>query len=378
MPDRILETISSIYETVDGQADWTVALGRLCRAVDAHGAMLTLEAPGGRVLDHHHYGFEESWLSAYTRDWAARSPYLEHLYSDPAHAGHFVASDALLSYDEWVNTEMFNESGRLQDVHHGAAAFFDTADALRVRLSCVRDRGAGAVERCELRDLDRLIPHMGQALRIGRAFPDPVADRLRSLDERETPALILGRDLAIIERNGAARELLEDEPRIGREDGRLCLADREVERLLAQAIRECCTDERRQRQILLRGEGERLPLSLLVSRAPQRPGAFDCDGTGLASRELALLTVVRRDGPRTLSGAQLRELFDLTPAEARLASMIATGQSPDRAAAALEVSVSTVRWHLKRIFAKTATSGQPELVALLQSLAHASATADRS
>lgn len=51
--------------------------------------------------------------------------------------------------------------------------------------------------------------------------------------------------------------------------------------------------------------------------------------------------------------------------------LISTGQSPDRAATALEVSVSTVRWHLKRIFAKTGTAGQPELTALLQSLAHA-------
>ena len=37
----------------------------------------------------------------------------------------------------------------------------------------------------------------------------------------------------------------------------------------------------------------------------------------------------------------------------------------------LDVRISTVRWHLKRIFSKTGVAGQTELAALLQSLAHA-------
>lgn len=377
MPDRLLDTIAAVYETIDRRSSWAHALGELCRAVDAHAAMLTLEAPGGHVLDHHQHGFDDGWLADYARDWAARSPYLDRFYDDPSHAGRFVASEDLLSYEDWVATEMFAESGRLQDIHHGVAAYFDTADALRVRLSCVRDRAAGPVERGDLDRLDCLLPHISQALRIGRAFPDPVADRLRVLDDRDTPAIVLGRDLAIVERNAAASALLEDEPRVGRRDGRLCIADREAARRVASAVDACCFDERWQQQVLLDASDEQLPLSLLISRAPRRFCAFGDACPAEHGRSLALLTVVRRDRPQGLSGTQLRECFGLTPAEARLASLIATGRSPDRAAIALGVSVSTVRWHLKRVFAKTGTAGQSELTALLQSLAHAAPTRDR-
>lgn len=311
MQDRLLRTVSAIYATVGHEASWNQALGELCRSVDAHGAMLTLEAPGGRVLDHHQHGFDETWLDDYARDWAARSPYLARFYTEPGNAGRFLASEELLPYEDWVATEMFNESARLMAVHHGAATFFATADCLRVRLSCVRDRIAGAFERDELRNLDHLVPHITQALRIGRAFPDPVADRLDALDERGTPAMVLGRDLTIIERNGAARRLLDTEPRLRREDDRLWLSDQGAERRVAQAARECCGDARRQRQILLPAEGDLLPLSLLVSRAPARPAAFDCEA---GNRDLVLLTVVSRDRPRQLAARQLRELFDLTPA----------------------------------------------------------------
>ena len=58
-------------------------------------------------------------------------------------------------------------------------------------------------------------------------------------------------------------------------------------------------------------------------------------------------------------------LFDLTPAEARIARGIAQGLSLEDLAVQLGVSVATVRSHLKRAFVKTSTSRQAELAALL-------------
>jgi DNA-binding CsgD family transcriptional regulator len=64
----------------------------------------------------------------------------------------------------------------------------------------------------------------------------------------------------------------------------------------------------------------------------------------------------------------LARAFGLSPAEARLASLFATGISPERAADELGLSQSTVRNQLKAIFAKTKTHRQAELVALLRQL----------
>jgi DNA-binding CsgD family transcriptional regulator len=58
----------------------------------------------------------------------------------------------------------------------------------------------------------------------------------------------------------------------------------------------------------------------------------------------------------------IRELFGLTPAEMRVAMRLTSGDSPECAARALDVSITTVRWHLASLYRKTGTSRQAELV----------------
>ena len=61
-------------------------------------------------------------------------------------------------------------------------------------------------------------------------------------------------------------------------------------------------------------------------------------------------------------------LFDLTPAEARVARGIGQGNSVKDMALQLKVSNETVRTQLKRALAKTSTSRQGELISLLTRL----------
>lgn len=63
----------------------------------------------------------------------------------------------------------------------------------------------------------------------------------------------------------------------------------------------------------------------------------------------------------------LRDLFDLTPAEARIAPTLASGQSLREAADSGGIKFSTGRSYLERVFEKTGTHRQSQLVALLQS-----------
>lgn len=61
----------------------------------------------------------------------------------------------------------------------------------------------------------------------------------------------------------------------------------------------------------------------------------------------------------------LRELFLLTPAEARVAMALFEGFSPKEAAANLALSVNTVRVHMASIFHKTGTTRQSEFLRLM-------------
>jgi DNA-binding CsgD family transcriptional regulator len=68
--------------------------------------------------------------------------------------------------------------------------------------------------------------------------------------------------------------------------------------------------------------------------------------------------------------AQFSHRFGLTPAEGRLAQEIAKGDGLQAAALRLGVSITTARTHLAKLFAKTTTHRQAELVRLLLSKGH--------
>jgi DNA-binding CsgD family transcriptional regulator len=63
----------------------------------------------------------------------------------------------------------------------------------------------------------------------------------------------------------------------------------------------------------------------------------------------------------------LAKLYGLTPAETRLALLLAGGKRLEEAAEELGISTTTARWTLKNLFRKTETDRQADLVRLLLS-----------
>ena len=63
------------------------------------------------------------------------------------------------------------------------------------------------------------------------------------------------------------------------------------------------------------------------------------------------------------------KLFGLTPAELDVLSTLAAGRAPQEVADQLDIALSTVKSHLHKIFEKTGTLRQPDLVRLLMARA---------
>jgi DNA-binding CsgD family transcriptional regulator len=81
----------------------------------------------------------------------------------------------------------------------------------------------------------------------------------------------------------------------------------------------------------------------------------------------AILVVAGHSTTAGLSQELLQGLFDLTPAEARLARALMQGLTPAGAARKFALSEGTIRSQLKALFAKTGQSRQSELVRMLAS-----------
>lgn len=82
-----------------------------------------------------------------------------------------------------------------------------------------------------------------------------------------------------------------------------------------------------------------------------------------------LIFVIDPAAERTVPPGLMMEAYGLTIAEARVAIASSSGKTVDETAAALRVSANTIKTHLRRVFAKTATSRQAELARLVASLA---------
>jgi DNA-binding CsgD family transcriptional regulator len=138
---------------------------------------------------------------------------------------------------------------------------------------------------------------------------------------------------------------------------RLCLADRRADALLVQALLR-----------LLTGAGDGT-CAIPLAATPALPASIahvfpaqDADDAGAASFLLVIATIAR---PQIASARILQDLFDLTPAEARVARGIAAGKTTRDLAAEAGLAVGTVRQQLKSVFGKTGVSRQADLVGLL-------------
>jgi DNA-binding CsgD family transcriptional regulator len=85
----------------------------------------------------------------------------------------------------------------------------------------------------------------------------------------------------------------------------------------------------------------------------------------LPTQRMAVLFI--NDPELKLEGIEtiLSRIYQLTPAESKIAAILAEGKSLDEACGLLGIKRNTIRTHLKRIFSKTETKRQTELVRLI-------------
>lgn len=227
-----------------------------------------------------------------------------------------------------------------------------------VIVHCERARAEGDFGPQVLSALNGLRPHLARAaLLSARLEMERVTTTTRTLEALGLPAAVLGSGGRVIDANPSLVAMmphtLSDQPL------RLAVVDPAADRLLREAVAQSAQPRAMPvRSIPIAASGERPPVILHL--VPIRGAAHD---VFVRARFVLIATpVVAQDVP---SADVVQGLFDLTPAEARLAALIGAGDAPVPAAAKLGITPSTARSVLRRIFQKTGVSRQAELVGLL-------------
>lgn len=365
---RLSELIGMIYDCAVDPELWPRALEAIQAETGFANAVLSAQAyPSGEFLLSVAVGIAPDYLAsmpAYAGDvvelWGGTEVIANFPLDRPSALSHVRPGG------EFRQVRYYREWGAPQGL----------ADLLAIPIA--RDAQAygavamGATAEITAGDLELptlLTPHLQRAVSISRLLDIRTVEAktfAATLDGLSVGALLVGGDLSIVHANEAARAMLAARDPVASERGRLAVAFEPAQRLLAQAVAAAGRDER---------EIDRAGLGIAVRREagpamlhvlPLRYGAVR---SRLAQRAVAAVFVVPAAASRPAPEQALATLFDLTPMEAKVFSLLASGLSVEDAARALGVAQSTVRTHLHQLFEKTGTSRQAELVKLAAALA---------
>jgi DNA-binding CsgD family transcriptional regulator len=181
-----------------------------------------------------------------------------------------------------------------------------------------------------------------------------------AFDQLSVAALILSASGGILFANRAASDMLESGWPIRLLDGCLQGKDRSVSAELKQAIKLVSSSEQ---------GAEAGPYEVCLAHlSADRPGAIAELRPLTLAAEPAIALFIMQAGQASHHGIDgLAEAFGLSKAETRTLKALAETQDPAEAAVRLKLALSTVKSHLRKIFQKTNTSRQADLLRLVDS-----------
>jgi DNA-binding CsgD family transcriptional regulator/PAS domain-containing protein len=229
-------------------------------------------------------------------------------------------------------------------------------------LSIERSIRQGPLHATDQQQLARLRGPLGIAADVARELGIARAAGLAdAFDLLGSAALVADESGRVIRANRTAEKSLTSDLRVI--NGRLTVHDPEISKSIRQLIDETVASQ----------AGEHLRPPVTVPRPEGRPLAVYAiplagDARNAFSPARVLVVVLDLDTRTAAEATHLREVFGLTLAEAKLLARMARGESLETAAELLRISKETARSQLKTVFAKTETTRQPELIALVARL----------
>lgn len=271
----------------------------------------------------------------------------------------------LVPFAAFARTEIYNDRLRRDDFFDTCCAEIHASGTAGAAISILRAHRRPFFDRRSAALLDRLLPHLAGAFALHRRAAVLIAQRtaLASLiDGALGGALLCDAAGNIAYASVAARRLLDRGTILYLARGRLAARDPAADAALTRIFSAPSSGGgAASHSIAARGrDGGGVRLTILRAVANT---ILDPQVDGIAYQ---VLIEANAEGP-TNDIDRVADRHGLTPAEARLARLLAGGASLKDAAERLGVSINTVRTHLRQVFQKTGVSRQAELIRLLLS-----------
>jgi DNA-binding CsgD family transcriptional regulator len=350
MPEQLDSIIDEIYEAAAFPERWPKVMDRVSMFAGAAGGSLhvvsgdsTFRRASERLDPLLARWVEEGWH--HHTFWHERAL----AFQEP----RFYGVLDLCTPEELERDPMYNGFFAPRGYGWSVGSVFRPGPEELVRLNIQYRADHGPVGKAQMKRLDRLRNHLGRAaMMVVRT-------------ERRTPQIgvaaldVLGIPAAIISRKGRVLAYNCNFERVSshiliRAHDRVVFRHRQAEALFQAALTRASLAS--SIPIPATDHGD----AAIAHLVPTSGDARDIFGA-----DTAIMMVSTSEPAETAPVQLIRSLFDLTPAEARLAAALLRGQSLTEIAQTTEISRHTLKTQLASIFAKTNTSRQAQLVSLV-------------
>ena len=366
--DAFERILASLHQATLDDAHWPATAALIDEAVGATGNALVVGEESGddvriyfaRYLHRgeHRQDLAREYFDVYYRQDEGPPRLRERA------AGQLIHVADLYTERELRTSPAYNEAWRRRDAQNGLITRLDGLDGLHIVWAVGDPVGSGGWQSARLQLIESLLPHIRQFICVRQALAgaDAVGAGLTDLlDNRHIGVLHLDRRRRVAAANAAGLAVLRRADGLSDRGGslhaRLAADNDGLQRLLARALPEPGSQIPASGSMVVRrpsAGGARLGVHVSPVRGPQ---------TDFGGRRVAALVLVVDPASRPrIDPEGVAAALGLTPAEGRVAALLAEGRSVREIAAAAGHRESYVRALLKQIYKKQGVSGQVALV----------------
>jgi DNA-binding CsgD family transcriptional regulator len=349
--------IDQVYEAAVLPQMWPDLLGKMSSIPQAVGGVLF--ATDFRTTKWTASSGIATMCDTFVRDgWMERNPRPRRLAA-LNYAG-FVHELDVFTLEELDQDPVYANFYRKHGLGWAAGTMFPMPTGDLLVFSFERKYELGPIERRAIEQLDLLRPHLARAgLLAWRLGLERARAMTQAMEQIGLPAAVLRGGGRMSAANDSFAKLI---PHVVADRAeRVRFSDPDADNLFSEGLAGLGVSGNR------RTYGRSFPLAASAERPamvfhllPLCRAAND-----LFSHAAALLIVTPVDRAQVPTAEVLQGLFDLTPAEARVARGIGQAETVEAIAEATGVNRETVRTQLKAVLSKTGLSRQQELVSLL-------------
>ena len=356
--DRLVDRI---YEAAVMPDAWPSVLTDLARTVGGEGGMLATRRNDGQGL----IGYRTSPNLATGAEECVRSGGVARSLATPrllaANRCGFVSDQELFTPEEYAADALTVGWILKNNVYHGAATAILIPSGDLAILQFMRRKGLPPLSRSEIDCLDRFRPHLARAgLLAARLRLERIRAAAEALAIVGLPAAVLDFRGRVLAANGLIEAMTSHVVWLA--EDRIAFTDSGATALFRAAIPQ-----------LADPAAASVRSFPVLPESPPQPAVAHLIPLSTSARDLFLgalgvLIVTPVTAPIPPDTGLIQGLFDLTPAEARVACAIVTGMTLADIAENHHVTVETVRTQMKAVLSKTGVHRQSDIAVKLAAL----------